>query len=148
MTKKKILTAAGKRRMESIHELVKELAKGPMRRDKISEFLKVGPTYGRGLTLQMERDGLIIGTKFSPNIQCNYSLNPNAAFVAQILAFRYTPPSEQKNAAGIKTGRIVVETPVSHIYVMAEDEKAHVKTNIRIPAPDPLLAHLFGRAAA
>lgn len=142
-------TAATRLRLANIRSLVKQLAAdGPMLRDDICFFLGMSPSGGRKYIRELSDVGVIIGTSEAAGVPRLYTLNPDQDHVAAMLTAMAAPHAAPAGIAGAPTtGRIVITEPGRHLHVMLDDVQYKIKSTYRIPAPDPLLAALFGRGA-
>jgi len=155
-------TNATRQRVDNIKRLIDNLREvGRMPRDDIFFFLSMSPSGGRKYIQQLADDAVVVIVDFEadqPKTRARmpiYALNPRPGLVEEFLRTLDEMPKNltQRRAMVDHTGTVPrmqkVQAENGRQVHMLRDDVEHKPRSVkfRIPAPDPVLAALFGLAA-
>lgn len=145
-------TVATRARVQLMVDLIEELRDKPtMLRDEIHFFLGFSPSACRKYIIDLRRAKVIIDAGNEPGKtpfhkgQLIFAINPDVDLVDAFLA-KLTEAGPAMPARQVAKALPGGDNPNRHIHIMADDVSHPFRLSRRIPAPDPLLAHLFGFA--
>lgn len=141
-------------RIDNIKRLVAALGAGDMLRDDIGELFGFSPSGVRKYVKDLIEHQIIEFVRHVDPTEKSlgiplYRLNPDALKVAAFLAALDLGQLEQPGAGRHTLLSAALADPSRHFHVLQDDEACFPRLHRwRIPAPDPLLAALFGLAGA
>lgn len=142
-------TAATTQKSSNIKRIIEALCMGEMTRQTISELLSMSPSGTRKYIADLKREHVMVtvrqdGATSWHNGHDVYRLNPDVDVIDSFLAkleagtVPKSPAKRGENAAEVRSG----------LHICSDDMAFSVKVSgFKIPAPDPVLAHFFGRVA-
>lgn len=141
-------TAAMRVRVDNFTMLIAAMRQTRLVRDEFSEVLGMSPSGARKYILELRNHNVIVVAGFvdaTPTYQGQpvYALANNESLINDFLVAIALPVPLRKETPAPSTRLLTRnDDPARHVYTQFDIKLE----SLRIPAPDPLLAHLFGRA--
>lgn len=150
-------TSATARRADNIRSIIDTLRQVEMTRVDIQTLLKMSPSGGRKYTRELLESGvmMVAHTEVAPTPSAKghdqridyFKLTEDEDLIDKLLAAIVQSRAKKAEKSGPPKTRVLTGDPTRHFHVLADDVHYQVKVpHKKIPAPDPLLAHFFGRA--
>lgn len=149
-------TSATARRFENIKTIISTLRQCEMTRVDIQALLHFSPSGARKYVRELVNAGVMVVSHIEPVPRASnkardgqvhhFKLTDDEEIIANVLAL-VVKESNNKTKEEKPKERVLSGDPTRHFHIVSDDTYYAVKVpHKRIPAPDPVLAHLFGRA--
>lgn len=146
-------TTATARRADHIREIVALMRTKELTFADIQEVLCMSPSGTRKYVRELLSSDVIvidrsehirrIAGKGSEQMINYYKLTDDESKIDKLLAALSAPRAEKKKEEEPRK-RVLTGDPSRHFHIMEDDTHYPVKTQRKVPAPDPLLAAFFG----
>ena len=149
-------TSATARRFENIKTIISTLRERTLTRVDVQALLAFSPSGSRKYVRELVSAGVMviahteevarISNKGHIQLDHHFKLTDDEEIIANVLAL-VVKESNNKTKEEKPKERVLTGDPSRHFHIISDDTYYAVKVpHKRIPAPDPVLAHLFGLA--
>lgn len=150
-------TTATARRADHIRNIIARMRNSELTFADIQQILCMSPSGARKYVRELLSAEVIvidrsehirrIAGKGSEQMIHYYKLTDDESKIDKLLAALSAPRAEKKKEEEPRK-RVLTGDPSRHFHIMEDDTHYPVKTQRKVPAPDPLLAAFFGMAGA